>query len=157
MRKKGVFLIFAIIGIGALIWGTTSYKKAQEAKGWPTTEGKIISSEVDSHWSRTGTGTNRRSKMMYDAKVVFEYSVEGRVYTSNKVSFGEYSSSSRRSAQKVVEKYPPNKDVIVFFDPVNPEMAILEPGKIGGIVIPFVAGGMFLLVGIVGVMSKKNT
>lgn len=157
MGRRILFLVLVAIGVGALIWGYGSYKKSQEAKSWPTTEGKVISSEVDSRFSRSKGGTRSRHKTNYSAKVLFEYDVDGKTYTSDKVSLAEYSSSVRSEAQQVVDKYPVNESVIVYYDPTNPEIAILEPGKLGGIVIPFIIGGMFVLCGILGAVTKKPT
>jgi hypothetical protein len=56
-----------------------------------------------------------------------------------------------------VNKYPANKQVTVYFDPSDPATAILEPGKTGGIRIPFVVGGMFVLVGLLGVFGKQKS
>lgn len=150
MGKRILFLAFAVIGVAVLLWGYDAYKKSQEAKDWPTTEGKVISSEVGSHRSRSGG----HSTTIYSAKVIFEYSVNGKAYTSKKVSFGEYGSSSRRDAQKVFDKYPATKAVIVYYNPAKPEIAILEPGKIGGLWIPFIVGAGFVIVGILGAISK---
>ena len=155
MAKRVFFLFLAIIGIGILFWGYNSYKKSQEAKEWPTAQGKVISSEVDSHWSSHRTGATKTRQMMHSAKVLYEYTVEDNKYTSNKISFGDTSSSVRSDASKVVKKYRPKKEILVYYDPKNPKTAVLEPGKAGGLLVPFIAGSMFLFVGILGVVSRQ--
>ena len=153
--KKMFFLVFVMVGIAVLFWGYGSFQKSQEAKSWPTTKGKIISSEIHSYWSHSGTGRKRHMKMMYGAKVQYKYSADGKTYLSDRISFGEFDSSSRKDAQKVVDKYPPDKEISVYHDPAKPENAVLEPGKRGGIFIAFIVGGLFILVGIVGMISKQ--
>ncbi|MFO8049477.1 MAG: DUF3592 domain-containing protein, partial [Desulfosudaceae bacterium] len=94
------------------------------------------------------------SKRMYRADVSFQYTVNGRSYVSDKVSFGDYNSSSSSPIRKIVSRYPGSATVTVYFDPDDPATAILEPGKLGGLWIPFAVGGMFILVGLLGVFGK---
>lgn len=58
--------------------------------------------------------------------------------------------------QGIVNKYHPNESITVYYDPENPEMAVLEPGKTKGIHIPFIMGGGALLIGFLGIISKKQ-
>ncbi|MDD3296429.1 MAG: DUF3592 domain-containing protein [Candidatus Omnitrophica bacterium] len=153
MAKRIFFLLFAIAGIGIEFFAYSVYKDSQDAKAWPMTAGRVISSEIHSH--RSHSASSRHSSIMYSAGVAFEYSVAGRTYTSKKISLGECGSSSRSDAQKVVDKYPQGKEIAVYYNPANPGSAMLEPGKIGGIFIPFIVGAMFIVVGILGAVGKK--
>ena len=156
MGNKIVFSIFLVIGIATLFWGNSMYQKSKEAEHWPISNGEVKVSEVESYIERdsrshqstkmyTAKSKSHHSTKMYKAKVVFEYFVNGVMYQSNKISFGEFSSSSPKHAQKVVDKYYVGTGVDVYYDPDNPAEGILEPGKIGGIVILFFMGGVFII------------
>jgi hypothetical protein len=55
--------------------------------------------------------------------VRFLYEVDGRKYESDRVSTGSSSASVRD-----VPNYPMGARVTVYYDPADPELAVLEPG-----------------------------
>ncbi len=142
-----IFSLFAVIGGGIVYLGYLSYVKSQASKSWPTTQGSVVSSEVTAHRSRSKKGHHRTT---YGANVRYEYTVNGVQYSSDKISFGEYRTHSRGPAQATVDRYPPGAEVVVYYNPDQPEEAVLEPGKMGGIMILFIVGGMFGVVGVLG-------
>ncbi|MFA5261340.1 MAG: DUF3592 domain-containing protein [Candidatus Omnitrophota bacterium] len=144
------FLLFAALGGGMVYLGYTLYRKSQASKSWPTTQGSVVSPEVTAHHSRSKKGHHRTT---YGADVQYEYTVDGVKYSSHKISFGEYRTNNSGQAQATVDHYPPQAQVVVYYNPDKPEEAVLEPGKTGGIVILFVVGGMFGLMGILGLMG----
>jgi hypothetical protein len=150
---KLFFAVFLIVGFLLLYWGYQSYQRSQESKAWPTVPGRVISAEVESYLSSSRSGSHHRHQRMYRANVVYEYTALGKAYTSQRVSFGDYSSSSPAHAEKIVGQYPPQRSVMVYYDPAAPASAVLEPGAVGGIVIVFAVGTIFFLVGIVGIFQ----
>jgi len=154
MVKKIIFLVVFLVGIGIVSYAYTLYSKSRAAADWPTTTGRIVSSAVDSYRSRSGSGSSSRTTTMYRAEISFQYTVKGRSYVSDQVSFGDHSSSTSGGIREIVNRYPAASTATVYYDPADPATAILEPGKLGGLWIPFVVGGMFLLVGILGFFGK---
>ncbi len=152
MGTKLFFLIFLIIGLVALAGGYHFYQKSLAAKDWPTVDGKVMTSEISR--TRSRSGRRRRSRNMYSADIVYEYSVDNIIYRSERVSFGDYRSSSPAHAREVVDNYPVGASVRVYFDPENPATAVLEPGTMGGLWIPFLTGGVFTFFGMLGVTGK---
>ena len=153
-----IFILFAVVGAGFLYLGYYLYKKSQAQKSWPSTEGKVITSEVivsmvRSH--RTGTTPGYR-KRHYKPFVVFEYTVNGKKYTSDKVSLSKYHSGLKLYAEEVIEKYPQKKDVTVYYDPNDLNIGILEPGKLDGITAAFSMGGILVIIGIGGVIHLST-
>lgn len=57
----------------------------------------------------------------------YEYSVDGKIYESNVVNYGNTGSSNRSFAEGYVNRYPVGKPVLVYYDPQQPEKAVLEP------------------------------
>ncbi|HQO58006.1 MAG TPA: DUF3592 domain-containing protein [Candidatus Omnitrophota bacterium] len=144
------FLFFAAIGGGIVYLGFMSYVKSRASQSWPTAQGVVVSSEVAAHRSRSRKGHHRTT---YGAKVRYEYTVNGVQYSSDKISFGEYRTHNRGPAQATADRYPPQVEVVVYYNPDKPEEAVLEPGKRGGIVIIFIVGGVFGAVGVLGLMG----
>ena len=147
MNKIAFFLIFAVGGIAFVLIGYNSMQKAKAAKAWPTVEGRITASEVDSYWKRDRDSGSQR---MHQAKIAYEYTVDGENYESTKISFMNTSSSMRSQAQAVVKKYPAGGTATIYYNPLNPQEAVLEPGATGGAMFFMAAGGIFALIGIFG-------
>jgi len=140
-------LIFVVAGIAVSIWGWNEMESAKASMGWPTTEGTVISSEVEKHRSTTGTGSKRRTSTTYEAEVLYEYAANGTTYSSTRVSFGGSGGSSSQ-AREIVNRYPKGKMVSVHFDPEQPDVSVLEPGVSFGCYVPIGIGVVFTVVGI---------
>lgn len=112
--------IFFVAGGAASWWGWGILQNARVSENWPETAGEITYSSVNE--SRDEDGTT------YHADVEFTYVVDDRRYTSDTVSFGQYGSSNRRHAAGIVARYPVGTQVSVYYDPVLPDTAVLEPG-----------------------------
>lgn len=64
----------------------------------------------------------------YSARVVYNYAVDGVQFTGNIVKSGAVEYNWRGPAERVLSRYPPGRDVVVFVDPKNHCHAVLEPG-----------------------------
>ncbi|OGO25294.1 MAG: hypothetical protein A2144_04885 [Chloroflexi bacterium RBG_16_50_9] len=82
---------------------------------WPTVQGNITSSE-------TTSGKLPNGETYYRLNTRFRYEVEGTLY---------YSTQSWYAADQEEErKYPPGTRVTVHYDPLEPQTAVIEPGKV---------------------------
>jgi hypothetical protein len=138
-----VTLVCLIAGVIVTFFvGLPMYRKAQASQSWPTADGKIEMSRVNS--------SLEKGKWKYSSSVGYTYELKGQTHTSNYVwASGGYSSSSKSPHQAVVDKYPVGKTVKVYYDPKKPEFAILEPGVTTTNYIVIGAGIVFLLAGVV--------
>lgn len=116
--------VFILIGGAILYSGVKSLFEANASKSWPTVQGKVISSSVDSKSSSKGGTT-------YHAEVLYEYRVGGETHSSNDVAYGSYGSSNPSHARSIVNKYPAGKEVTVHYSPSNPSKSVLEAGISG--------------------------
>ena len=105
--------------------------------------GEIISSSV---------------KKPYAAHVLYAFSVDGKSFTANRVSYKDYSSNRLSDSYHVGNRYPEGEDVRVYYMPDNPRVCVLEPGiKQGAYFMPG-TGLLFLVVGsLMAIFSKKIT
>lgn len=134
-------MVFGLIGIGVgvelILTGINSNK-------WPTTRGRIISSKIRIE------ERSHRDTTYYHPEVTYTYSVDGQDYKSQQLSVGDFDSDSVKRAQKVVDKYPRNLEVKVFYDPDNPGNALIETGFRFSSVLVFMLGAVFFIAAILG-------
>ena len=145
IQKAAFCLVFIGVGVGFSIYGYHVLQNAKASVKWPTAKGIITVSKVVKSESTTGTGTNKRRTVSYHAKIHFKYSVNGKSYTSNNVTFGQ----STKAAGKIVNHYPTGKKVSVFYNPENPKVAVLEPGISTASYLFLGFGILFALIGLI--------
>ena len=92
-------------------------RKVRQAESWSSTVGTVTLSTIDVHKS------GRRSSIPYP-DVRYSYQVMGREYEANKIMPGAEIGGS--GAQKVIDRYPVNAQVRVYYDPQYPSDAVLE-------------------------------
>ncbi|MCH2182623.1 MAG: DUF3592 domain-containing protein [Mariniblastus sp.] len=138
-------ILFSIIGIWHLV-------QARQTLDWPSVQGRVISSSVLTRQSpRHQAGEPSRGISFYP-RVKFEYAVAGTGYQGDQVSIGEVGMALRASAEGVSAKYRPDQVVNVYYDPLQPGRAVLEPGAQGttyfwlGIGLGLVAVGLLIAV-----------
>jgi hypothetical protein len=160
-------IVFLIAGILILFAGVRELIKAIVSKKWPTTIGKIVSSDVyrgtipkdlkkfknngklpqsiDKLISKRAN-TSRESPT-YEADVFYKYFVNDIEYSSNKVSFGSSADDNPKNAQRIVNRYPQGKEVTIYYNRDSPEESVLEPGTTFGCYFQIVFGFIFTAVG----------
>lgn len=123
--------VFIFFGGLFLYGGVRNLWIGNASKSWPTVPGKVVSSIVDSRQRHERSSKHRSSRDVtnYYAQVVYEYTVNGKTRSSNDIAFGGYSLSKDPSqASGIVDKYPAGSQVVVYYSPAHPSMAVLEPG-----------------------------
>jgi hypothetical protein len=142
--------IFALIGAWVLKVTQEDIQTANASKLWPSAQGKII--DVDLHQQLT-KNTDSRSRYVYKIRIKYEYVIAGTKYISNKLNLGQVSTSNKRKVEAKALELMSKDQVDVFYDPKNPEIAILETGMSSGIKFTIFCGLTFLLFGIIPPLS----
>ena len=124
--QGAIFCGLCSLWIIFMIWD--NWRQANRAKRWPAVEGVVIASKTESHKTRSG-GTRGPLVTMYEPMVEYSYVVEGREYSSTRVSFGaEVSTQARERAAQRAGRYPEGAKVVVHYNPKHPTVAVLETG-----------------------------
>ncbi|HSY53977.1 MAG TPA: DUF3592 domain-containing protein [Opitutaceae bacterium] len=146
MQMRGVIIgaAFAIIGAGVAVYGIGEVKKARATMNWPSTQGRVIRSEIVRY-----PASKIDQPDTYGPAVEYEYVSNGRKLTGNNISFGVTgaSESNHGFADDYVAKYPAGKAINVFFDPANPQESVLERGASGKTYISLGIGLIFVITG----------
>ncbi|EJN13030.1 Protein of unknown function (DUF3592) [Bradyrhizobium sp. YR681] len=101
--------------------------QAREARSWPQTPGKVVTSIAELREVRVSDDEREGGYRMESrnfANVTYEYSVGGRKLRCNRISIGE-DLGNFQVAEKLA-KYPAGSIVTVYYNPRHPEQAVLE-------------------------------
>ena len=138
-------IIFAIVG-GAIffLFALPPLQYSSTSKSWPTVPGTITKSEIDI-WRSD-------SKTHYQPDIVYAYSVNGKKYTSSKITVGDPPLDNNVTpAKRLQAEYPVGKEVVVYYDPEVPASSALKPGiktndmMLAAITLLFLVVGLFML------------
>jgi len=140
-------VLIVAIGVWIIHLGRKSAVKLRQAEHWPTTQAKIIKSEV-----RKRPGANAKFRF----KIKYQYEVQDKQYTNNDIAIGGEIRSGRILAEKQQAKYPEGSTQTVFYNPDDAREAYLEPVVEGGGRLELFGGigaifiGVLLVTGLIG-------
>jgi hypothetical protein len=137
----GVFLLAGLF-LGVAITRETYQKVSTHS--WKPGRAMISSSDVQ---------TEQNKNQNYKLTVRYQYSFEGKEYSSDQFAIGYSGSSDYTKSQRLLEKYPADSSTTCYVNPKNPAEAVLERSSLWivfGLLfpIPFVlvgAGGIYFL------------
>jgi hypothetical protein len=145
-----VLLILGVVffGLGALFLflALRGRQKAKTSQGWPTTQGQVLSVDIQEHSSYDED--DHPSSASYEPVVQYQYMVNGRQYSSKKIAFGA-NSFDRGTAQKKAGQYAAGMTVTVHYNPNKPEESVIETSA-GGSTVFMVVGILFAVFGLMG-------
>jgi hypothetical protein len=157
--------IFIIGGIIAVYFGINTINFAIASESWPTVEGKIIKSDINSVIRKVERDGISVRETHYTPLVSYHYKVNGLAHTSDKVSFVEVSFDKTCSscANAIRNVYPKDTIVKVHYNPEKPNEAVLEAGLqmrtfsalAAGILVSLV-GAIFFYLGLYGKEVQYN-
>jgi len=132
--------------IGSVFIGRTLYlhAKVQASRDWPHVIGKITSANLTE--DSRGEGTS------YEAKVQYEYAVNGVHFTGDRIGFTPQSYVRSNRARQVLDMYRVNAAVTVYFDPAKPGQAVLER-EAPNMILGLTAGIILLAIAVAGYLN----
>ncbi len=148
------------IGVALLVFylGFDEMKVIWKCSDWPSVSGTIISSDIreTTEWERKGIKTGR-DRTLYLPNIHYNYEVQGHKYRCHRVFFeGAEDYLDPGNAREIVTRYPPGKNVSVYYDPGNPQFAVLETGiKFSHLLFP-ATGLLFILLGLWALFGKDK-
>ena len=146
-----ISIVLIVLGIAALYLSYRGYKVSKLSVDWPSTTGVILHSKYSA-------SVNSNGAPVYSSNIRYSYKIQDKVYESTRVFFGSALSStfSSESEKELSMKYKATQDVIVFYNPENPKISVLETGYHSRLNIGFISGAVFILIGILELIFKIN-
>ncbi|MBN1206136.1 MAG: DUF3592 domain-containing protein [Myxococcaceae bacterium] len=138
--------VLAVTGLVFLGAGLRDVWRAARSKAWPTASGTVVSTEELQHQRTVPAEAGGGTRIHYEARIHYEYSV-GRVHIgSTVVRLGPTESSSESRAQATLARYLPGQSVRVAYNPRDPTESVLEPGVHPVDFTRIAVGGILLIV-----------
>jgi hypothetical protein len=122
--KAAPFLIAAVILLvlaraARLAW------LSGESRTWPSVRGKMRVARITGGHDYDEDG---RRLEYFDVEVEYEYRVRGQVYLGRQYSFGQERFSTYDGAMKALHGIAAGREVPVYYDPSQPQRAVLRKG-----------------------------
>ena len=150
MLGLDLLILYLPGGLLLLFIASKNYILGKLSNDWPKTEGKII---------RSGSGFIDTDTMQkeYFLNIQYHYSVEGKDFTSCRISFKYLSRRTKEAIQEILNRYPLGKKIDVYYNPRRPQMAILEPGTSIKSFIHIMLGVFFIAIGTIPIFIRISS
>ena len=145
--NKPFLVVLILLGIVLVCWSIQELGKNRQIKEWPQVKGKITAASFHIN-HRTVSGANEGVRW-YGPDVQYEYSVGLKKYTSRRLSFQDTDSKNVNDALQVMNKYRKQPDVNVYYNPKNPDEAVLRPERSVDVFWPLMAGVTCILLSLI--------
>jgi hypothetical protein len=114
------------MGLGIFALGARNLRRAWASLHWPTAPATVVESSTSASASGSSDGS---SGTMYTANIQFQYEVDGHIYLTDQIYFGQTVGSGDSSDAELRRfRYPLEAHVKVWYDPSAPEIASVHPG-----------------------------
>ncbi|WP_321470467.1 DUF3592 domain-containing protein [uncultured Paludibaculum sp.] len=119
--------VFALIGLAVLVPGIRNLTRSIASARWPKAVATVVTSDTSESVS-TDHSTRNRS-VMYAANIQLRYAVDGKVYATDTLHFGESLGSGDASEAELRRlRFPVGFETSVVYDPKQPWVAAARPG-----------------------------
>ncbi|MCV6546094.1 MAG: DUF3592 domain-containing protein [Cohaesibacter sp.] len=118
--------LYLLIALGGLTYaglGFVSLSEATRNESWPRIEGQILSNSVKEYERKKSDGSPLTT---YQASVEYQYEIGGVSYQSSALSLHPAERTLKGVAQTELEPYPVGTKVMVYYNPDDPNQAVLR-------------------------------
>jgi Protein of unknown function (DUF3592) len=119
---KGLVIVSAVMTLVALCFLPAAYHRNDSTR-WPTTSGVVRATALTTSFEKPHTTTE------FSPFLSYSYAVDGIPRASTRIDFADRVQLPKEQALAWLDRnYPIGKQVTVFYDPKNPDLAVLVPG-----------------------------
>jgi hypothetical protein len=146
MNNQIFGFISIAVGVGLALYFVWAMKRQLATVKWFAASGKVLESKILDHGSSL------------EPYVKYSYVVRGQTYISERMAPNAYvydQPASKSSLNRMIAPYTVGKTIKVYFDPTNPQDAVLKKSDpILTNVILVIVSGIFIFVGLGLVVGK---
>ena len=138
VMSGSIAAVLGLIGLLFIVMAVRNRQRAAASAQWPQTQGIV---------TNVGMKTRRESEGddWYDPQVQYQYGIGEQQYQGNRIAFGSSSTSAHARAEEIINRYAVGTPVVVYYNPAQPQQAVLEPRATGGNIIFLIVGLDFVL------------
>lgn len=144
----GFVLFFSTIFVVSSLVSHVNHEKMK--RSWIMTRGIVMSAELRAE--RTVTPKRLHKVFVYSPDIRYRYSADGATYDNDKYQSPSWSTSNRKTVEKIVAGFAVGESCVVYYDPREPSQSVLNisiprwryaflvVGMIGYLTVPFLIG-----------------
>jgi hypothetical protein len=129
---------------GAIVAGTLWLSaRGRETRGWTRAQGRVVASHVEQVERPAEEGGP-----LYRSVVRYTYEARGRTWESGQVAVGAEAAAAHLhpdEARRAIAPFPVGREVAVWYDPADPQRAVLVRGVPRAQILAAIAVGLSLL------------
>lgn len=151
--------VIAVAGLVTIALGLRRMASARASMGWPSVKGTVLDARIDTEAPDPAAEDDEpRQATTFKPVIEYRFVVNGVTYEGARLAPDELDSGDRSVASDIVRAFPTGSPVDVFYDPTNPERAVLRPGISGAsMIFPSVGVGLVVLgLSMVGIAWKVS-
>ena len=137
-------ITFFILGSAILGFALSGLINGHASTHWPTTEATIIQSKIEQ--KRVHSAERHGFTNKFRPSVEYIYSVDGKEYQGNRITATDRDGVSREHSQSIIDSYPVDSTVKVYYSADQPENSVLVPGIPNSSYLLCILGLFFVLV-----------
>jgi hypothetical protein len=150
IQLLGFGVALSIVGLGVALLSAAVTVRGLAAKSWPTTEARVVRSDVVV--TKKASGIVRRAAAWsdyYTARIEYEYEVGGKSFVGKGIGIQTASEGfDPRVADGIVAKYPLGAKITISYNPRTPDFAVIDPTvSVGLWCLGIVLGFLVLIAG----------
>ena len=157
MSDKIVIKVFRAIAyllcFGAflmLVHSSVDIFQSYQTKGWTVVEGKLQSSSIKAY-------EKPRSSEDYVIELIYQYEVEGKLFTNDQLQIGGFSTKSFKEAEYTLEEIRKQQPLTVYINPSNFKESLIRKGvRKSNIVYLFLSIALTILFAVILFLFKKG-
>lgn len=120
--STSLILLIVIIAIVLFFFARKEQALKEESVQWLSVEGTVASSQVRRAFEKKGGS----SETNFIFELHYNYEVQGQTYAGNRYKFhGDPVFKSKKDAEELVADYPPGKKITVYYQPDDPQQAVI--------------------------------
>lgn len=120
-------IIIAAVVLSGALCGLAAYRfaKARQTQRWREARGHVVESDVEVR-ETVGLGKEKEKTVDNFPRVIYEYTVNGRRHEGQRIALTAESANGR--VEEILARYPRGAEITVYYDPDDPEAALLDRG-----------------------------
>ena len=143
-----IILLLAVLVVSAGVISISFGISLARKINWQIGSGVIVSSHIQKDEDLRGTVDSRYSsgmvtKISYYPYVVCKYAISGKEYSSEMVA-GCGTTGAGEAQSVLLDQFPVGKEIDFFYDPKNPDNAVIEIPSTFSRLLPLIVGVLFL-------------